>query len=289
MTKLKIRRNALGFEILDGEQLAALYRTTEELSRTESPKPCFAPIYTPSGGLVTEYRPADHPWHTGLYFGWVFANGANLWGGPWYLPEKDRYELVEGTHGMQRHDRFSEIDEQDGGVAVEEKLSWLDAADEVMATETRRYLVHGTGNPPAYHWDIRTCIEPVGGPLRLGASRKSHYSGFELRMGPPFAGAHHRSSEGAEGHESIMGEQARWVSAAGAAGGAVVMMDHPENPRHPVTWFTRSNLLGAGLLMPDDLEIAEGEALELRYGFIVLAGEPTAAQVEALYAAFIAE
>ena len=88
MTKLKIRRNALGFEILDGEQLAALYRATEELPRTESPKPCFAPIYTPSGGLVTEYRPADHPWHTGLYFGWVFANGANLWGGPWYLPEK---------------------------------------------------------------------------------------------------------------------------------------------------------------------------------------------------------
>ena len=68
-------------------------------------------------------------------------------------------------------------------MAVEEKLSWLDAAEEVMATETRRYLVHGTGNPPAYHWDIRTCIEPVGGPLRLGASRKSHYSGFELRIG----------------------------------------------------------------------------------------------------------
>ena len=289
MTKLHIRRNALGFEILDGERLAALYRATEELPRSESPKPCFAPIYTPAGGLVTEYRPADHPWHTGLYFGWVFANGANLWGGPWFLPEKDRYELVEGTHGMQRHDRFSEIHEQDGCPVVEEKLSWLDPADDVMAIETRRYRVHGTDSPRAYSMDVRTCIEPVGGPLRLGASRKSHYSGFELRMGPPFAGARHRSSEGASGHEDIMGQRARWVSAAGAAGGAVVMMDHPENPRHPVTWFTRRNLLGAGLLMEGDLEVEEGDALRLRYGFAVFAEEPASEEVEALYAAFASE
>ena len=289
MTKLHIRRNALGFEILDGERLASLYRASEELPRNESPKPCFAPIYTPSGGLVTEYRPADHPWHTGLYFGWVFANGANLWGGPWYLPEKDRYELVEGTHGMQRHDRFSEFDEQDGGVVVEEELSWLDPADEVMATETRRYQVRGTGDPPAYHWEVHTRIEPAGGPLRLGASRKSHYSGFELRMGPPFAGARHRSSEGAAGHENIMGQRARWVSAAGAAGGAVVMMDHADNPRHPVTWFTRRNLLGAGLLMEGDLEVEEGDALHLRYGFAVLAEEPASDEMEALYAAFTSD
>jgi hypothetical protein len=286
MTKLHIRRNALGFEILDGEELAALYRATEELPRSESPKPCFAPIYTPAGGLVTEYRPADHPWHTGLYFGWVFANGANLWGGPWYLPEKDRYELIEGTHGVQRHDRFTLIDQENGGVVAEERLSWLDAEDGVMAAETRSYRVRKVSDPLAYHWDVRTWIEPVGGPLRLGASRKSHYSGFELRTGPPFAGDRHLSSEGAEGHESIMKQRARWVSAAGAAGGAVVMMDHPDNPRHPVTWFTRRNLLGAGLLMSGDLEIEEGDVLNLRYGFAALAEEPAAAEVEAFYAAF---
>ncbi len=83
-----------------------------------------------------------------------------------------------------------------------------------------------------------------------------------------------------------MKQRARWVSAAGAAGGAVVMMDHPDNPRHPVTWFTRRNLLGAGLLMSGDLEIEEGDVLNLRYGFAALAEEPAAAEVEALYAAF---
>ena len=67
------------------------------------------------------------------------------------------------------------------------------------------------------------------------------------------------------------------------------MMDHPDNPRHPVTWFTRGNLLGAGLLMQGDLEVEEGAALRLRYGFAVLAEEPASDEVEALYAAFTGE
>jgi len=79
---------------------------------------------------------------------------------------------------------------------------------------------------------------------------------------------------------------ARWVSAAGATGGQVVMMDHPSNPRHPVTWFTSGNLLGAGLLMEDDLDIEKGDSLDLRYAFFVLDEPATSEETEALYAEF---
>ena len=288
MTKLDIRQNGLGFEVYDEEQLVTLYRATEELPRTESPKPCFAPIYTPAGDLVTEYRPADHAWHTGLYFGWVRANDSNLWGGPWYLPEKERYELVENSHGIQRHDEFTQLGKQGDGVIAAESLSWLDAADRVMAAENRTYLIHKTTDPLAYHWTVQTRIEPVGGRLTLGASRKSHYSGFELRMGPPFAQARHRNSEGLQGHENTMKQRARWVSAAGAAGGAVIMMDHPDNSRHPVTWFTRVNLLGAGLLMEADLVIETGDVLELQYALAVLNEAPSATEIETLYSTWTA-
>lgn len=285
MAGLGLRENCLGFELHDGDRLVALYRAREELPRSESPKPCFAPIYTPSGGLVTEYRPADHAWHTGLYFGWVHANQANLWGGPWYLPEKGKYEMVEHSHGVQRHLGFAEQQVKDGGVSVQEELVWLDARDEVMAGERRTYTFRRLG-APGYLWTIETRIRPRGAALVLGASRAARYSGLELRMGPPFADAQHRSSEGLEGHENIMGQQARWVSAAGAAGGAVVMMDHPDNPRHPTPWFTRRNLLGAGLLMGGDLEVPQGEELVLRYGFAVLDQALAAGAVEELYAEF---
>jgi len=283
---VELRENCLGFELRDGERLVALYRACEELPRSESPKPCFAPIYTPSGGLVTEYRPADHPWHTGLYFGWVHANGANLWGGPWYLPEKGKYEMVEGSHGVQRHLDFVGERVETGEVSIREKLEWLDPQDRVMAEELRTYTFCKL-EAPGYLWTIETRIRPAGGPLVLGASRAARYSGLELRLGPPFADALHRDSEGREGHEQLMRQRARWVSAAGASGGGVVMMDHPGNPRHPTPWFARRNLLGAGLLMEGDLTVKEGEELALRYGFALFDQAPSPDTAEAIYRDFV--
>ena len=291
MTALNLRENCLGLELHDGDRLVALYRAREELPAIESPKPCFAPIYTPSGELITEYRPSDHAWHTGLYFGWVHANGSNLWGGPLYNEESDKYEMVP-THGRQRHDGFSRPPSAGEGVEVHEGLDWLDCSGGMLAREMRSYCFRKIED--VYLWTVETAITPATYPFVLGASRKSHYSGFELRMGPPFVGsgdpaegALHRSSEGLEGHEATMGERARWVSAAGRHSGAVVMMDHPDNPRHPVTWFTRFNLLGAGLLMPGDLTLEAG-ALELKYGFAILDAAPGHAQTEELYQEFIA-
>ena len=287
MLTLGLRENCLGFELHDGEHLVALYRAREELPRNESPKPCFAPIYTPSGSLITEYRPADHSWHTGLYFGWVHVEQANLWGGPWYLPEKGKYEYVEHSHGVQRHDDFIEEQLEADGVFVRERLAWLDADDQIMVSEVRSYTFRELGEQEGYLWFIETRIEHVLEKVVMGASRAARYSGLELRMGPPFAPAHHRSSEGLDGHEHIMGQKARWVSACGAGGGAVIMMDHPENPRYPVTWFTRRNLLGAGLLMAGDLELKQGESLELCYGFAILDEAPETDKIEALYSEFI--
>jgi hypothetical protein len=284
MSALRLHRNCLGFEVHDGDRLVTLYRATEELARRESPKPCFHPIYAPSGILITEYRPADHLWHTGLYFGWVHANEANLWGGPWYLPETGKYEHMEKSHGVQRHDAFADERVDQTGISIKERLTWLDQADRPMASEVRAYTFRKLTDRGGYFWTVETEIRPTGDKLRMASSQApARYSGLELRMGPPFADALHRSSEGLVGHEKTMHQKARWVCAAGATGGAVIMMDHPQNPRHPVTWFTRKNLLGAGLLMEGPIELRGGEALRLRYGFAILDREPPVNEIEELY------
>ena len=191
MADLSLRENCLGFELHHGERLVALYRAREELARSESPKPCFHPIHTRSGVLVTEYRPADHLWHTGLYFGWVHANDANLWGGPWYDTEKGEYEYVAHSHGVQRHVRFADQEVADGSVSIAEELQWLDGGDRPIANERREYsfgvLEDGTG----YLWTIDTRIAPVGDKLVLGASQSGALQrtgvahGPALRPGPP--------------------------------------------------------------------------------------------------------
>ena len=65
------------------------------------------------------------------------------------------------------------------------------------------------------------------------------------------------------------------------------MMDHPENPWHPVTWFTREKLLGAGVLMEGDLEVDRRQPLRLRYGFAILDREPESDEIESLYATYV--
>lgn len=286
MGDLTVKTNCLGFEILDGDQLVTLYRATEELARDESPKPCFHPIYTPSGKLVTEYRPKDHLWHTGLYYAWVHANDANLWGGPWYLPEVGKYESYPGTHGRQAHESFGKIAVDMNGVEVVETVTFRDGKDAVMATEERRMTFQKLDDRPGTFWRITSVIAPETEVLTLGASRAARYSGLELRMGPPFADASHRNSEGLQGHEATMHAKARWCCAVGGCGGAVVMLDHPSNPRHPTSWFTRKNLMGAAFLVEGDWTVNRGEPLTLQFGFLVLEEDPEDEYIEAKFQEF---
>ncbi|MDP6114812.1 MAG: PmoA family protein [Planctomycetota bacterium] len=282
MSELNIKENCLGFELYDGDNLVTLYRAKEHIERSEAPKPCFHPIYTPSGHLITEYRPSDHAWHTGLYYGWVHANHANLWGGPWYLKEVGKYQLYPGTHGEQKHQGF-EISASDGVVTVQQSVDFLDGKDALMARDNRSFEFRKLEGDTGTIWNITTEISPEVDALALGASRAAKYSGLELRMGPPFAPADHRNSEGLAGHENIMHQRGRWCVAAGECGGAVAMFDHPDNPRHPTDWFTRKNLMGAGLLVSGDLEVRKGEPLRLRYAFLVLDENPSDEFIEAQY------
>ncbi len=279
--KMIVRESPLGADVMIDDRPVTLYRTRDDVARWESPKPCFAPIYTPSGRQLAEYRPWDHLWHTGLFFGWVHANESNLWGGAWYTPETGKYERVE-THGIQRHDWFNELSATAAdGIRIDHDLSWLDAADEVFATEQRVWeieLIDNNALDEGYRWNVTTTIRPAGDkPLVLGATRApAHYSGLVLRMGPDFgatdepdAESKAYDSQGRRGHEQIMGQTAKWVAAEGAKGGMVAIFDHPQNPRHPSTWFCRANLLGPSLLAPGDLEVGIGQLLTLRYQLVI--------------------
>ena len=194
-----------GFEVYADRQLLSRYNAAAgHLPRDESPKPCFHPVYTPSGGLISEYRPDDHTWHMGLFFGWVHVNDTNFWGGSWYLLEQGKYVPVPDSHGVQRHDGFTPVSNPESGVAVVERLTWLDRNDRPVIRESRRFDFLETAGVGGCLWLIDSVITPVEGEITMGASRAARYSGLVLRMGPPFADAHHTSGSGRSGHENIM-------------------------------------------------------------------------------------
>ena len=43
------------------------------------PKSYFHPLATVDGEVLTAFRPADHPWHRGLWFAWKFINNVCYW------------------------------------------------------------------------------------------------------------------------------------------------------------------------------------------------------------------
>ena len=74
------------------------------------------------------------------------------------MPEKEKYEYIEDTHGVQRHDAFVRLEENESGVVVEEALSWLAADDAVMVRETRVYTFDKMAGRAGYFWTVETDI-----------------------------------------------------------------------------------------------------------------------------------
>jgi hypothetical protein len=46
---------------------------------TKGGKPFFHPVTVANGPSLTNFKPADHPWHYGLWFSWKYINHVNYW------------------------------------------------------------------------------------------------------------------------------------------------------------------------------------------------------------------
>lgn len=65
---------------IEGVRLEKKGRTVWQLNlANRENKPFVHPLCLPDGTCVTDARPADHPWHLGLWFCPKFINGLNYW------------------------------------------------------------------------------------------------------------------------------------------------------------------------------------------------------------------
>ena len=89
--------------------------------------------------------------------------------------------------------------------------------------------------------------------------------------------------------------RSRWCAYTAQANGktvTVAMFDHPDNPRHPATWFTMARpfaYLSATLRLHEEpLKLVSGKPLTLRYGVALWDGRPETAQIDELYRQWVA-
>lgn len=232
-------------------------------------KPYIHPVTTPSGRVLTQLEPPDHPWHRALWFAIKYVDGDNFW------------EEVP-PYGVVRHDRVATRFARDT-VSVDARLRWIRPDRETVAIRESREITHHTLDAGSYALDVRITLDPVAaGTIDRTPFNGTWggYGGLTVRGRPDWHDTRLLLDDGSE-HARIEGVPSAWCDLSGTIEGeaaGIAMLDSPENPRHPVPWYgsTRaatygdegwSNFLNAAFLFDEPLQL-EGP-LELAYRVVI--------------------
>ena len=252
------------------------------LSQNAAPdsRPFVHPILAPDGqGVLTEDAPPHHPWQHGLYVGLNGVNGVGFWteglqpgraarDGTFH-PFPLAAPFVEGNRARWR---------------VETEWRALDGSPLLHETQAWRFADFGWSYHLDLEWTLRAKTD-----LRF---ERYDYGGLFLRM--PYreeAGGRAVSSEGLENGDAE-GKRARWVAVTMVVPGrrtpaGIAVMDHRENPEHPVPWRVDGQLgVGPGRCIAGEWRLAEGEATTSRYRLFVFCGETNPDEAEASWSDF---
>ncbi len=256
-------------------------------------KPYVKELFTPAGVNVLLDAPPDHLHHHALMFACA-VNNVDFWGEAVGSGEGH----FEPQPGKQVHKELIVSKPFAGGeprrLPFGEVLHWSRQDEKgPLLIERRSIMVHRRGEPVAtlVTWESRLSV-PDG--REFATLSGSHYHGLGMRFIRSMdADGEFRNPENDPG-VIFRGEErlsrSRWCAYTAKADGKLVtaaMFDHPDNPRHPATWFTMAKpfaYLSATIRLHEQpLKVVAGKPLVLRYGVALWDGRPEMAQIDELY------
>jgi len=254
-------------------------------------KPCVQQLSSPAGVNVLRDAPADHLHHHALMFA-VKVDGVNFW------------EETQAA-GRQAHKSFTDT-RTDVKTEVEndkrfemrrasftELIDWINPSQELLLKEHRTIEVsQGTDlGATVLTWQSRFEV-PAG--KKSATLTGSHYHGLGMRFvksmdtGGRFTNADGKPGTVFRGDERLV--RSTWCAYTADANGkpvTVAMFDHPDNPRHPATWFTMTKsfaYLSATMnLHKEPLKVASDKPLVLRYAVALWDGQVETERINQLY------
>ena len=221
-------------------------------------------LYTPDGRNVLLDSPDHHRHHHGLMYA-LQAGDVNFW-----------HEFPDRSPGTQSHASLDLL-RDDSGPGFQHQLHWQSADGQTIARERRTVRLLRAGdqrNPHLLEWHTRLVPDTEDGSLTLSGH---HYYGLGLRFVRDMDGDADFFNSSGEPGDIFRGAErlveADWCAVTGTIEGepvTVAMFGHPDNPRHPATWFTMPEsfaYLSATLnLHEKKLTITRDEPLNVRYG-----------------------
>jgi hypothetical protein len=293
---------------------------TSYLFGDELSKPCFAPVRSPSGIVMTRRFPLteipggsdEHIHHTGLFFAVDYVNGVQFWNN-------------QGVSYRIKHLESRTESRLDGSGSMLTRSQWIDESDLALLEEKREMTFIAGKHEGEYAIDFSIDLTALVDQVEFEDTEEGMFAiryndwlrepedGEGVQAGQPLpeesiAGTgRYFSSNGDETADGVWGKRASWVAIQGIRDGKVVgvaILNHPESLNYPTYWHARdyglftANPLGQGDFQRQDdfekndplylrLTLRKGESSHFRFKVIVFEGIRTQEQVEMRFKEFV--
>lgn len=241
------------------------------LDGTELTRPCPFP---------KGYPKSDHTWHRALWWSWKAINGVNYW-----------EENQQGTDPVEVEIAHND----DYSAQIEMAIAYHLPDQPPTVMENRLITVCAPDRTGTYSIDWRATFTQLGEDDVV--FNKNSYGGMALRMAAECCGD--ASAErppwtflDSEGRANCNDQAARWVAYAGntpnGQSAVVAMFDHPDNPRHPSWWQSRSHYpyLNPSFTCKEDYTLPGDGSLTLKYRILIHHGSAVTERLEQEWRAF---
>lgn len=272
-------------QIRIGDELFTEYRFSGE----DRFFPTFYPVFAPGQIPMTRAFPfedtglddTDHPHHQSIWFAHSNINGETFWAVKEYRGRKPGRTVHQGFRSM-------ESGETSGTFVAENNYVASDGT--IVLSDTRTVSISQSG--PTRILDMKIEFHASHGPVLFGDEKDA---GMAIRVASELQierrnkalkdsiqnSATLKNSEGDSG-KATWGKKAKWIRSSGVISDtpvAITILDHPDNPRHPTSWHSRTyglisaNIFGTHFFEKTDdrnsgaYQIPEGEKRTFQWRF----------------------
>jgi hypothetical protein len=264
--------------------LVADGRVVWQFNHEDDRKPYFHPLTVAGGPTITDFRPADHPWHRALWFSWKSINNVVYW---------DEDPATARSPGVTEVTGVTLTPNPDHSARIVVDLTYHPPGQPAVLTERRELAVSAPDASGAYQIDWlgrftagasdvvldRTPIKGEPDGVDWGG-----YAGLSLRLSPALKSWQFSDRDGPV---KALWKRAPWMAFGGSTEGgkaaSVVVLEHPSSFRHPTPWYLIPSMpyFSPAVIYLAPRTLPAGQSLTLRYRILL---QPQAANAEAIEA-----
>jgi len=201
-----------------------------------------------------------------------------------FVETNQRGQLLGGEPRDRTVGRFDKVERTvapDKTVSVKMRLAYApaEANEDAVMTEKRSVTIYPPDAAGAYRIDWQTVFTALDADVVLdrtplpgqeGGKAYGGYAGYSVRMAKSVLGGVFLNSEDTSGAEANR-QPARWMSYTAPDGGGILILDHPSNIQHPVTWYFVEKMpyFSPAVIHDAPHTIEAAKSLSLKYRLIV--------------------